>query len=148
MNSDEIGKMQATLEGAFPTAKLSPTKVFDAWTHSKVLVEFPNTRRADLTRWCIDNCRDFPTLAQLEQAAKALLKRDQPKHQTCLMCDDTGWVHYEPTGRHHSDGSPMSAGDPFTTRRVRMVAGKETTLQYAGVPIEYATPRLCTACNH
>ena len=148
MNSDEIGRLQNTLEGAFPNAKLSPTKVFDAWSHSKWLVEFPNQRRADLARHCIDNLKDFPTLQQLEAAARTLMRRDAPKIDSCLICDDTLWIHYEPTGRTHSDGSPMSDGDPFTAKRVKVVAGKETTLQYGGLPIEYAFPKPCPACNH
>lgn len=148
MNADEIGRLQNTLEGAFPTAKLSPTKVFEAWSHSKYLVEFPNQRRADLARYCIDKLRDFPTLQQLEAAARTIMHREQTKSDTCLMCDGTFWIHYEPTGRTHSDGSPMCAGDPFTTRRVKIVAGKETCLEYGGLPVEYATPQPCPACNH
>lgn len=148
MNSDEIGRLQNTLEGAYPTAKLSPTKVFDAWSHSKWLVEFPNQRRADLARYCIDNLKDFPTLQQLEAAARTLMRRDAPKIDACLICDDTLWIHYEPTGSTHSDGSPMSQGDPFTAPRVKVVAGKKTTLQYGGLPVEYAFPQPCPACNH
>ena len=148
MNADEIGKLQTYLEGAFPTAKLSPTKVFDAWSHSKWLVEFPNQRRADLARYCIDNLKDFPTLQQLEAAARTLMRRDMPKIDSCLLCDDTSWIHYEPTDKAHSDGARMSAGDPFTGRRIRLVAGKETTLEYRGLPIEYAFPKPCPACSH
>lgn len=148
MNSGEIGRLQNTLEGAFPNAKLSPTKVFDAWTHSKWLIEFPAQRRADLARYCIDNLRDFPTLQQLEAAARTLMRRETKPIDSCLICDGTLWIHYQPTGGLHADGSPMSAGDPFTTQRVRVVAGKDTTLQYGGLPIEYATPQPCPACNH
>lgn len=152
MNSDEIGRMQGTLEGAFPNSKLSPSKVFDAWCLSKVLLEFPNQRRGDLTRHVIDNSKEFPTLAQLETAARAIMRREQPRHQTCLICDDTLWVHYEPTdkafGGTHPDGSIKWHGDPFTQRHVKVVAGKEITFSYQGMPIEYAAPRPCPACNH
>lgn len=148
MNSDEISRLQTYLEGAFPNAKLSPTKVFDAWSHSKWLVDFPNQRRSDLARYCVDNMKDFPTLQQIEAAARTLIRREMAPKQTCLICDDTLWIHYEPTGRTHSDGSPMSEGDPFTSRRVKVVAGKDITFEYGGLPIEYATPRPCPACNH
>ena len=148
MNTDEIGRLQNTLEGAFPNAKLSPSKVFDAWTHSKHLLEFPNKRRADLARHCIDNLKEFPTLHQIEAAARTLMKRDAPKIDNCLICDDTGWIHYEPTDKYHRDGSPLSEGDPYTARRVKLVAGKELTFEFQGQPIEYSQPKPCPACNH
>ena len=148
MNSDEISKLQSHLEGAFPNSKLSPSKVFDAWCLSKVLIEFPNQRRADLTRHVIDNAKEFPTLAQLEAAARTILRREQPAHQTCLICDDTGWIHYELTERNHPDGSAVFTGDVFTERRVKVVAGNKITLSYNGVPLEYAHPKPCPACNH
>ena len=149
MNSDEIGRLQNTLEGAFPNAKLSPTKVFDAWSHSKWLVEFPNQRRADLARHCIDNLKDFPTLQQLEAAARTLMRRDAPKIDSCLMCDDTGLIHYTyRDGTKHSDGSLMFDGDPLHNPAVRIVKDKEITLEYQGRPVMYASPVPCPACNH
>ena len=148
MTPDDIGKLQNYLEGAFPTSKLSPSKVFDAWTKSKWLVDFPNQRRADLARHLVDNCKEFPTLQQLESAARTILRRELPKIDSCLICDDTLWIHYEPTDRVNHDGSRVFDGDPFTHPRVKIVAGKETTLQYRGQPIEYAHPKPCPACNH
>jgi hypothetical protein len=148
MSPDEIGRMQSTLEGAFPNSKLSPTKVFDAWCLSKTLIEYPPQRRADLTRYVIDNCKEFPTLQQIESAARVIMRRDAPKIDRCLICDDTLWIHYEPTDKVHRDGSLSFDGDPFTSRHVKLVAGKPLEYAYQGIPIEYATPRPCPACNH
>ncbi len=149
MNADEIGRLQNTLEGAFPTAKLSPTKVFEAWSHSKYLVEFPNQRRADLARYCIDKLRDFPTLQQLEAAARTIMHRDQTKSDTCLWCDGTGLIHYTyRDGSLHRDGSLMFEGDPLHNPGVRIVKGKEIAFEYEGRPVMYASPVPCPACNH
>jgi hypothetical protein len=148
MTPDEIGRMQGTLEGAFPNSKLSPTKVFDAWCLSKVLIEYPNQRRADLTRYVIDNAKEFPTLAQIESAARLILRREAPKIDRCLMCDDTLWIHYEPTDKFHSDGSRVFDGEPFTTRHVKVVAGKELEYAYNGMPVQYSQPQPCPVCNH
>ena len=149
MNSDEISRLQTYLEGAFPNAKLSPTKVFDAWSHSKYLVEYPNQRRADLARYCVDNMKDFPTLQQIEAAARILMKRDAKPIDSCLMCDDTRGIHYTyRDGSTHRDGSLKFDGDPWTRRNVIMVAGKDVTFEYRGLPVEYAAPQPCPACNH
>lgn len=148
VNSDEISRLQTYLEGAFPNAKLSPTKVFDAWSHSKHLVDFPNQRRSDLARYCVDNMKDFPTLQQIEAAARILMRREAKPIDSCLICDGTLWIHYEPTDHTHRDGSQAFDGDPLTARRVQLVAGKDITFEYGGLPVEYATPRPCPACNH
>ena len=152
MTPDEIGRMQSTLEGAFPNSKLSPTKVFDAWCLSKVLIDYPNQRRADLTRYVIDNAKEFPTLAQIESAARIIQRREAPKIDRCLMCDDTLWIHYLPVdkagGGVNKDGSVQFDGDPFTGRGTKIVAGKPVEFTYNGVPIEYSQPQPCPVCNH
>lgn len=148
MNSNEISKLQAMLEGAYPTSRISPTKVFDTWNLSSELLEFPNARRNDLVNLVLERCKEFPTLPQLLDCCRQLLRADRGPKQTCLICDDTYWIHYERTGRAHKDGSMEWHGDPLTVRNVKVVAGKEVTAAYNGVPIEYSAPRPCPACNH
>ena len=147
MNSNEISRLQATLEGAYPTSRISPTKVFDTWNACRELQEFPNARRSDLINLCLERFKEFPTLPQLLEAARALLRADRGPRQTCLICDDTGWIHYAPGGRH-ADGSKAFEGDPFTAHKTIRVRDTDVTFTYNGKPIEYSAPEPCPACSH
>jgi len=137
MNSNEISRLQATLEGAYPTSRISPTKVFDTWNACRELQEFPNARRSDLINLCLERFKEFPTLPQLLEAARTLLRAERGPKQTCLICDDTGWVHFS------RDGEQITA--QHKTVRVR---DTDVVFTYNGQPIEYHYPQPCTACSH
>ena len=125
MNQDEISKLQATLEGAYPTSKISPSKVFDLWRVKRELLDFPNTRRADLVNRVLEVCKEFPSLPQLLACMRDVAPPEKAATQTCLICDDTGWIHYD------------EHGELFTRTRPGYT--------YNGKPIEYPVPRPCPA---
>jgi hypothetical protein len=136
MNSNEISRLQATLEGAYPTSRISPSKVFDTWNACRELQEFPNARRSDLINLCLERYKEFPSLPQLLDAARALLKAERGPTQTCLICDGTGWVHFTADGE---------LGIKQKTIRVR---DADIVFTYNGKPIEYGNPTPCIACSH
>lgn len=143
MNQDEISKLQSQLEGAYPTSKISPSKVFDLWKQKKELLEFPNARRADLVNKVLETCREFPSLPQLLAAMQAVVPVERVIKDTCLICDDTGWIHYD------ADGNEFMEPRYPSGKHIRVKPGKEREpLQYDGKPIMYAMPRPCPSCNH
>lgn len=150
MNEAEISKLQAALEGAYPTSKISPTKVFDLWRVKRELLEFPNARRADLVNHLLETCKEFPSLPQVLAAMKAVAPQRLIK-DSCLICDDTGYIHYEPDGRT-STWNVVATG-PGEKPRYKIVPGvgdedDTKVFAYNGRPIEYAFPRPCPSCSH
>ena len=147
METHEIARLLDLVSAAYPNSKISPTKVLDLWQNKKELRDFPNQRRADLFNLILERCKEFPSLPELLAACEAVNPRPRVIKDTCLVCDDTGWIHYE------------SNGDPIAPRhKYKVIPGAQTSdgrpvdnqvvFSYGGKPIEYHYPRPCPICVH
>jgi hypothetical protein len=135
------------MQAAYPNNKISPTKVLDLWRLKRELLEFPTQRMADLVNALLDRCKEFPTMPELLAACEQVVPRPRVIKDSCLMCDDTGYIHYEDDGELISGrikyrvvpGATAADGTPVDNRAV---------FSYNGKPIEYFYPRPCPICTN
>lgn len=147
MTEQEISRLLDKMQAAYPNNKISPTKVFDLWRLKRELLEFPAQRQADLVNALLDRCKEFPTMPELLAACAQVVPRERVTKDTCLMCDDTGFIHYEANGELIGGrikytvvaGATLADGTPVDNRAV---------FTYGGKPIEYHYPRPCPICVH
>ncbi len=161
MEPSEIARLLDTMQASYPNSKISPTKVLDLWQHKKELRDFPNARRADLVNTILERCKEFPTMPELLAACQTIAPKPRLIRDTCLMCDDTGWIHY---GRFHETPTGEMVWEPTDellppVHRVKVMPGcvdpdgqpiarKEIVFEYQGKPINYHHPRPCPICTH
>ena len=143
MEANEIARLLDQMQAAYPNNKISPTKVLDLWQNKVQLREFPNARRSDLVNCILERCREFPTLPELLAACAHVVPYERVVKDSCLLCDDTGWVHYDADGNEYVEPRYPKG------KHIRVKPGQVAEpLQYQGKPIMYAMPRQCPACNH
>lgn len=134
MNDHQISQLVATLEGAYPQSKISPSKVLATWQASKRLQTFNNARRGDLINHLLQTSRYFPSLPEVIDACAAVEPRDE--EPTCEACAGLGHIH-------HIEGDDIRRAVP-----VSGAAGKGVQyLEYEGTPILYTFVQPCPICN-
>jgi hypothetical protein len=147
MTEHDISRLLDKMQAAYPNNKISPTKVLDLWRLKRELLEFPTQRMADLVNALLDRCKEFPTMPELLAACEQVVPRPRVIKDSCLMCDDTGYIHYEDDGELISGrikyrvvpGATAADGTPVDNRAV---------FSYNGKPIEYFYPRPCPICTN
>ena len=147
MTEHDISRLLDKMQAAYPNNKISPTKVFDLWRLKRELLEFPTQRMADLVNALLDRCKEFPTMPELLAACEQVVPRPRVIKDSCLMCDDTGYIHYKDHGEliggrikyRVVPGATAADGTPVDNRAV---------FSYNGKPIEYFYPRPCPICTN
>jgi hypothetical protein len=147
MTEHDISRLLDKMQAAYPNNKISPTKVLDLWRLKRELLEFPTQRMADLVNALLDRCKEFPTMPELLAACEQVVPRPRVIKDSCLMCDDTGYIHYEDDGELISGrikyrvvpGATAADGTPVDNRAV---------FSYNDKPIEYFYPRPCPICTN
>ena len=91
MNSAEIELLVDRLMGAYPSTKVSDTKVKALWTRRAELLGFPTERGTDLIDHVLNACRFFPSLPEMVACINMVLapRRDSSE---CEKCGGTGFV--------------------------------------------------------
>jgi len=133
MNDHQVSQLVATLEGAYPQSKISPSKVQATLQSSKRLQAFNNAHRADLINYVLKAHRFFPSLPEIMDACDAVEPRE--REGDCLACNGLAYIHHTPAGEE--------------LRRPHRVTtdGRTVTFEYAGKAIEYAYVEPCPICN-
>lgn len=160
METHEIARLLDLVSAAYPNSKISPTKVLDLWQNKKELRDFPNQRRADLFNLVLERCKEFPSLPELLSACEAVNPRPRVIKDTCLVCDDTRWIHYGLFHETPSGEVKYEATDDLLppVHKYKVIPGattpdgkpmsKQIVFSYGGKPIEYHYPRPCPICVH
>lgn len=133
MNDNHVSQLVATLEGAYPQSKISPSKVLATWQASKRLQAFNNALRGDLINHILRTCKYFPSLPEVIDACDQLEPREKPG--PCAACDDQGHIFHGP------DGQDLQREHTVTYNNAPV------TFQYQGKPILYAYVEPCPICN-
>jgi hypothetical protein len=91
VNSAEIELLVDRLMGAYPSTKVSDTKVKALWTRRAELLGFPTERGTDLIDHVLNACRFFPSLPEMVACIDMVLapRRDSSE---CEKCGGTGFV--------------------------------------------------------
>lgn len=130
MTSEEIGELCERIEGMFPTARISFTKMQRTWCQSAALLAFPNQRRADLLRVIMKNFDDIPSLPAVVKICHQLVPVER---DTCQTCGGTGYTHCDAQGEPHA----------WTVT----AKGSDQVLAYNATPVLYSFALPCEACN-
>lgn len=130
MTNEQIIELCEQIEGMYPTAKISFTKMQRTWAQSSVLLAFPNQRRADLLRMISNNCQELPPLPMVLGFCRKLVPAER---STCDVCRGDGYVSCD------------AEGEPFAWSVT--AKGSDKVVAYNGTPVLYTFAMPCGACN-
>ncbi len=115
MNDHQVSQLVATLEGAYPQSKISPSKVQATWQASKRLQAFNNAHRADLINYVLKAHRFFPSLPEIMDACDAVEPRE--REGDCLACNGRSHIdHLLDAGSKGIRRAKVSGGDGLHDR--------------------------------